>query len=68
MRLAFSKDKNVGLATAAVLFALVALIHLYRVFTHLSVAVGGCEIPIAASVAAFIVLGALSVWLWRMRS
>lgn len=68
MRLAFSKNKDLGLATAAVLFALVALVHLCRIFTHFSVAVGGCEIPLAASVVSFLILGSLSAWLWSMRS
>ena len=68
MRLALTKDKNVGLGTAAVLFAIVALIHLFRLFTHFSVAVNGCEIPLVASAISFVVLAGLSVWLWTMRS
>jgi hypothetical protein len=68
MRLALTKDKNIGLTTAAVLFALVALVHLCRLFTHFSVAVAGCEIPLAVSAVSFIVLASLSAWLWTMRS
>ena len=68
MRIALNKNKNAGLATAAIIFAIGALIHVLRLFTHFSVAIGGYEIPIAASALFVVILAALSFWMWTMRS
>jgi hypothetical protein len=57
-------NKNLGSATAAVVFAIIALVHLCRLFTHFSVAIAGHEIPMLVSVVSFILLSVLSIWLW----
>ena len=49
----------------AVLFlSLIAFAHLMRLFFHVPVTVGSCEIPLWASVLGIIGPGALAVWLW----
>ena len=50
---------------AALLFALIALAHLYRVVRPFEVVVAGCSIPQWASIAGLIVAGALAIMLWR---
>jgi hypothetical protein len=52
---------------ASILFWLIALAQLLRVLFRLEVTAGGVNIPIWVSILAFIVLGALGIWLWRER-
>jgi hypothetical protein len=52
---------------AALLFWLIALAQLLRVLFRVEVTAGGVNIPIWVSILAFIVLGALGIWLWRER-
>jgi hypothetical protein len=52
---------------ASILFWLIALAQLLRVLFRVEVAAGGVNIPIWVSILAFIVLGALGIWLWRER-
>jgi hypothetical protein len=52
---------------ASILFWLIALAQLLRVLFRVEVAAGGASIPIWVSILAFIVLGALGIWLWRER-
>jgi lipopolysaccharide export LptBFGC system permease protein LptF len=52
---------------ASILFWLIALAQLLRVLFRVEVAAGGINIPIWVSILAFIVLGALGIWLWRER-
>ena len=49
----------------AVIFALVALFHLYRLFTHFQVILGTHTIPLWVSWIGLIVPGVLAVGLWR---
>jgi hypothetical protein len=52
--------------TAGVLlFALVALAHLYRLFTHFQVIFGNHRIPLWASWVGLIVPAVLAVGMWR---
>ena len=44
------------------LFALIALFHLTRLFTHWSAVIGGWTAPLWVSGLGFVVAGALSVW------
>jgi hypothetical protein len=52
---------------ASILFWLIALAQLLRVLFRVEVTAGGVNIPIWVSILAFIVLGALGIWLWRER-
>ena len=51
--------------TAAVMFGLAALLHIYRIATHFQVTVGNHTIPQNVSWIAVIVLGAISFGLFR---
>jgi len=44
------------------LFALIALFHLTRIFTHWSAVIGDWAAPLWVSGLGFVVAGALSVW------
>jgi len=50
---------------AAIIFAVIALLHVYRLFTHFQVVLGSHVIPETASYAAIVVAGALAIGLWR---
>ncbi len=52
---------------AAILFWLVALAQLLRVILQVRVVAGSHDIPLWPSAVAFIILGALGIWLWRER-
>jgi hypothetical protein len=52
---------------AAVVFWLIAIAQLLRVLFRVRVIAGGVDIPLWLSVVAFVVLGALGLWLWRER-
>jgi len=51
----------------AIVFWLIALAQLLRVLLGIEVKAGGVHIPLWVSVLAFVVLGALGIWLWRER-
>ena len=50
---------------AAIIFAIMALLHVYRLFTHFQVVLGSHIIPQSASIAAILVAGALAIGLFR---
>jgi uncharacterized membrane protein YdbT with pleckstrin-like domain len=50
---------------AALIFALIALLHLYRLFTHFQVILGSHTIPMWWSYVGIIVPGLLAVMLYR---
>ena len=50
---------------AAAIFALMALVHLYRIVTHFRIVLGSHEIPIEASWVAIAITGVLAVMLYR---
>lgn len=52
------------LYVAGVVFALVALLHLYRLYDHFNVVVGTTEIPYWANGVGFIVAGLLSYYMF----
>jgi uncharacterized PurR-regulated membrane protein YhhQ (DUF165 family) len=54
-------DKNYLMATMVV-FDLMALLQLLRLFMGWPVNIGGVEVPMLASVVAFVVASALAVW------
>jgi hypothetical protein len=50
---------------AIVIFALIALLHLYRLVRPFEVVVHGMVVPQWVSIAGLIVAGALALMLWR---
>jgi hypothetical protein len=50
---------------AAVIFALMALAHIYRIVTHFQIVVGSHTVPMSASWVAIVVTGLLAVTLYR---
>lgn len=55
-----------ALRTASVIFGLMGLGHLIRIFVATTVCVGGCPIGRRWSVLAAVVLAGLCGWLWRV--
>ena len=53
---------------AAIVFWLIALAQLLRVLLSVRVTAGSHDIPLWLSAVAFVVLGALGMWLWRDRA
>jgi hypothetical protein len=50
---------------AAIIFGLMALVHVYRIITHFQIIVGSHTIPQSVSWIALIVTGAISLMLFR---
>jgi hypothetical protein len=50
---------------AAIIFALMALVHVYRLFTHFRVAVGSHSLPMSVSIVAIIITIILAIGLFR---
>jgi len=50
---------------SAIIFAVVALIHLYRLFTHFQVILGSHTVPMWMSYVGIIVPGVLALMLYR---
>jgi hypothetical protein len=61
------KMKKPASLVAAILFWLIALAQLLRVLLQVRVTAGTQDIPLWPSAVAFIVFGALGIWLWRER-
>jgi hypothetical protein len=55
-----------GLRVACVVFALMALAQLARILIRPEVLVAGHQLPLWPSMLAFIFLGGLSLWLWKL--
>lgn len=52
------------LYVAGTIFGLVALVHLYRLYSHFNLVIGTTEVPLAVNVVGAIVFGALSLWMF----
>jgi len=50
---------------AAIIFAVMAVLHVYRLMTHFHVVLGSHEIPLSVSYAAIVVAGVLAWGLFR---
>jgi hypothetical protein len=50
---------------AAIIFAVMALVHIYRLFTHFQVILGSHVIPETASYAAIVITAAMAFGLFR---
>ena len=55
-----------GLRVASVVFGLIALAQLVRLVIRPEVLVAGHRMPLWPSVLAFLILGGLSRWLWKL--
>jgi hypothetical protein len=55
---------KVPLYVAGIIFGFLALVHLYRYFYHFNVIIGETVVTGNDSLIAFIVLGALSLWMF----
>jgi hypothetical protein len=52
------------LYVAGTIFGLIALIHLYRLYSHFSIIIGTTEVPSWVNVVAAVVAGGLSYWMF----
>ena len=59
-------SQSTGLRVASVVFGLMAIAQLGRLVIRPDVLVAGYPMPLWPSVLAFIVLGGLSLWLWKL--
>ncbi|MFI5358324.1 MAG: hypothetical protein ACHQ4G_13415 [Opitutales bacterium] len=55
-----------GLRTASVIFGLVSLAHLVRLFVRFPVVIGSYSVPVWLSGVAFVVMGLLSWWMYKL--
>ena len=55
-----------GLKVAAFIFGLISLLQLLRFVMHVGISVAGNQLPLWPSAVAFVVLGGLSIWLWKL--
>ena len=58
---------NGAIYLAGVLFGLVAFVHLARIFCPFEVIIAGYAIPYETSYPAFVLLGLLSIYMFRSR-
>lgn len=61
-------SQNRALRVGGIIFGIVGLAHLWRLFAHIDIQVGTHHFPIWGSVVGAIVAGALSLWMWRLSS
>ena len=55
-----------GLKTAGFVFGLICLVQLLRLVMGTEVVVAGHQLPLWPSALAFAILGALSLWMWKL--
>ena len=55
-----------GLRVASIIFGLMSLAQLARLLIRPEVLVAGYRMPLWPSAIAFVVLGGLSIWLWKL--
>jgi hypothetical protein len=63
-----SSAQILGLRVASIIFGLMSLAQLLRLGIRPEVLVAGHHMPLWPSVVAFVILTALSIWLWRLAS
>jgi len=56
----------VGLRVASILFGLMSLAQLARLLMRPEVLVNGYAMPLWPSIAAFLIMGLLSLWMWSL--
>ncbi|KTD63293.1 hypothetical protein Lsan_1411 [Legionella santicrucis] len=57
-------SKKIPLVVAGIIFTLVALLHLLRIFFHWKIIIAGYNISMSASVVAFIVITFIALWMF----
>ena len=60
------KSQILGLRVASIVFGLMSLAQLARFIMRAELLVAGYHFPLWPSALAFVVLGGLSLWLWRL--
>jgi hypothetical protein len=60
------KSQITGLRVASIVFGLIAIAQLSRLLIRPEVLVEGSPMPLWPSALAFIILGALSLWMWKL--
>jgi hypothetical protein len=60
------KSQIIGLRVASIVFGLMSLAQLARFIMRAELLVAGYHLPLWPSALAFVVLGGLSLWLWRL--
>jgi hypothetical protein len=58
--------QSLGLCVASAVFGLMSVAHLVRLVTHPEVIVAGHQFPLWASALAVLILGGLSLWMWKL--
>jgi hypothetical protein len=58
--------QTTGLRVASVVFGLMAIAQLGRLVLRPEVLVAGYSMPLWPSVLAFLILGGLSLWMWKL--
>jgi hypothetical protein len=59
-------SQTAGLLVVSVVFGLMAIAQLARLVIRPEVIVAGHSMPLWPSVVAFIILGCLSLWMWKL--
>jgi hypothetical protein len=62
------KSQIVGLRVAGTVFGLMSLAQLGRLLIRPEIRVAGHELPLWPSVVALVLLGCLSLWMWKLAS
>jgi putative flippase GtrA len=57
--------KNNALVIAGIVFTIVSLVHLLRLYFHWEITFAGYIVPMWASIIGFIIPGMLSLWMFR---
>jgi hypothetical protein len=60
-------NKNIALKVSGIVFAIVALAHLIRIYYHSHIVVSGYTIPMEVSYIGFIIALVLSIWMFIAR-
>jgi len=60
------KSQVLGLRVASTVFGVMSLAQLARLIMRAEVLVAGHQLPLWPSAIAFVVLGGLSLWLWKL--
>jgi hypothetical protein len=57
---------KIGLRVASIIFGLISIAQLARILIRPEVIVGGHLLPLWPSALAFVILGGLSLWMWKL--
>jgi uncharacterized membrane protein YecN with MAPEG domain len=59
-------SQRAGLRVASVIFGVVAIAHIVRLFKHAPITFGSHTVPMSLSWVALIVAGVLCIWMWKL--